>query len=134
MTTKVYELKHTRAADLMPFVRGAVLRANAESWANRPSYKAGEKEFLVVSMPDYLIADIDDMVAKLDRPGTKDAEGSLVEGTGINRYVYCPQHRGGTDMLAASKAPWPRPTGSSSTTPRPTCSTGRTRSRMATTS
>lgn len=101
MTTKVYELKHVKAADLMPFVRGAVLRTNDESWANRLSYQAGEKEFLVVSMPDYMIADIDDMVAKLDRPGIKDPEGSVVEGTGIYRYVYSPQHRGGDDMLAA---------------------------------
>lgn len=101
MTTKVYALEHVRAADLMPFVRGAVLRANDESWANRLSYKAGEKEFLVVSMPDYMIVDIDDMVAKLDRPGTKDDEGSLVEGTGIYRYAYCPEHRGAPEMLAA---------------------------------
>lgn len=101
MTTKVYELKHVKSADIMPFVKGAVKRNDPQSNVNRLSYADKGKEFLIVSMDNDLIPDIDDMVKKLDRPGKKDADGSLVKGTGIYRYVYCPKHRATSDMLAA---------------------------------
>jgi hypothetical protein len=93
MTTKVYQLKHTIAADLRPFVEGAVFRANPEGNVSRLTYAFGKTNFLSVHMPIWLVPYIDDMVAKLDRPGTLDAEGSVIAGSGIYRFTYMPRHR-----------------------------------------
>ncbi len=101
MVTKVYEIKNTIAADLRPFVEGAVRRADPESSVSRLAYKHAKKQFLQVNMPNWMVPHIDDMVAKLDRPAEKDAEGSALLGTGIYRFSYMPQHRSSEAMRAA---------------------------------
>jgi hypothetical protein len=99
MTTKVYELKNTIAADLRPFVEGAVVRANPESNCSRLTYGVGKTNFLSVHMPIWMVPYIDDMVTQLDRPGEADAEGSVIAGTGIYRFSYMPKHRSSQSLL-----------------------------------
>ncbi len=98
MSSKVYELKNIKAADLTPFVQGAVKRYYNQSSVDRLSFPEGGKEFLAVNMPTAMVPLIDDMVAKLDRPGKLDENNSTVEGTGIYRFVYCPKYRASSDM------------------------------------
>jgi len=98
MSSKVYELKNAKATDIAPFVLGAVKRFNNESNVNRLSYKEGGREFLAVNTGVDIMPMIDDMVSKLDRPGKMDADGSIVEGTGINRFVYKPKFRASSEM------------------------------------
>jgi type II secretory pathway component GspD/PulD (secretin) len=99
MVTKVFELKHTQANDLTPFVYGAVKRYDHLSTVERLHYKFGNKQFLVVSTPPEMMPYVDDMVAKLDRPGKKDEWGSIIEGTGIYRYAYKPRYRSTEEMV-----------------------------------
>lgn len=103
MSSKVYELKHTLAVDLRPFVAGAVRRYNSESNVQRLNYKAGGKQLLIVNMPLDMIPYIDDMIKKLDRP-TNDPQkntidGSTISGTGSYRFSYQPQYRASQEML-----------------------------------
>jgi hypothetical protein len=94
LVSKVYELKHVMACNITPFIEGAVKRYNVDSNVQRLIYtKGGNKEFLVVSTGQAMIPYVDEMIKKLDRPGKKDASGSLIKGTGISRFVYFPKHR-----------------------------------------
>jgi len=99
MVTKVYEIKNMKAADLRPFVEGAVRRADAESSVSRLNFGAANRQLLQVNMPNWMVPYIDDMVAKLDRPGDKDAEGAVIAGTGAYRFSYMPQYRSSAAML-----------------------------------
>ncbi|MFA6569340.1 MAG: hypothetical protein WCS96_14105, partial [Victivallales bacterium] len=77
MTSKVYELKNTLAADITPWVLGAVKRYYKESSIERMNDKANRRQLLVVNMPVALVPYIDDLVEKLDRPnGLKDEKNS----------------------------------------------------------
>ncbi len=98
MATKIYELKNVKSADLMPFIAGAVQRYNGGSTVERLDYVAGKKQYIVVNTAYDMMPYVDDMVAKLDRPGKLDSNGSLVDGDGIYRFVYCPKHRYYADM------------------------------------
>jgi len=99
MTTKVYEIKHMKASDLTPFVLGAVRRADPNSTVGNLTYKKGGKNFLSVSMPNFMVPYIDDMIKKLDHPGVKNEPGSPVAGTGIHHFYYSPNYRASTEML-----------------------------------
>ena len=99
MVSKAYELKHTRACDIAPFVEGAVKRYNIDSNVQRLDFKAGGKEILVVSTSVDMMPYVDDMISKIDIPGVKDTSGSVVEGTGISRFAYYPKNRATPDML-----------------------------------
>ncbi len=93
MTTKVYKLKYITASDLTPFVEGAVKRADLNSNVSNLTYKQGKENFLSVSMPNFMVPYIDDMISKLDRNGVKDQNNSLIEGTGIHHFYYSPNYR-----------------------------------------
>lgn len=99
MVSKIYELKHQKANDLVPFLLGAIKRYAKNGSADRINYKAGGKQLIAVSCPGPLMPYIDDMVAKLDRPGAKGKDGSGIDGTGIVRSVYKPQYRTGETMV-----------------------------------
>jgi hypothetical protein len=51
MVSKVYELKHTKACDITPFVLGAVTRYYSTSKVSRLNYKYGKKQLLLVTNP-----------------------------------------------------------------------------------
>ncbi len=97
MTTKVYTLKNVKASDLTPFVEGAVKRANSASVVGNLTTKG--ENFLSVSMPNFMVPYIDDMIKKLDRPGLKDDSGSVVAGTGIHHFYYSPNYRSEYEMF-----------------------------------
>ncbi len=99
MVSKIYELKHQKANDLVPFVLGAVRRYASNSSADRINYAKGNKQFLAVSCPVPLMPYIDDMVSKLDRPSPKGKNGSGIDGTGIIRSVYTPIYRSSETMM-----------------------------------
>jgi len=99
MTTKVYDIKNMKASDLTPFVEGAVKRANSASRVGNLFYKKEKKNFLSVSMPNYMVPYIDDMIEKLDRPGIKDSADSVIAGTGIHHFYYSPNYRSTDEML-----------------------------------
>ena len=99
MVSKIYELKHQKANDLVPFVLGAVKRCAKNSTADRINYSAGNKQLIAVSCPAFLMPYIDDMIARLDRPGKKGPDGSGIDGTGIVRNVYTPVWRSGETMV-----------------------------------
>ena len=99
MTTKVYEIKNTKASDLTPFVEGAVKRASESSNVGNLYYKKENKNFLSVSMPNFMVPYIDDMIKKLDRPGIKDTSDSVIAGTGIHHFYYSPNYRSSDEML-----------------------------------
>ncbi|MFA7231999.1 MAG: hypothetical protein WC071_12075 [Victivallaceae bacterium] len=104
MVSKAYELKYTMACDVTPFVEGAVKRYNVESKVQRLNYAKEGKEILLVSTAQEMMPYIDDMIAKIDRPGKADESGSVIAGTGISRYAYYPKHRVGADMLKIIKS------------------------------
>lgn len=100
MISKVYTLKHIKANDIVPFVLGAVKRYSNNSKVDRINYSAGKQQWIVVTTPAPMMRYVDDMIAKMDRPsGSKDADGSIVKGTGVTRYVYNPQWRSSADMV-----------------------------------
>ena len=82
MTSKIYTLKHQKANDVVPFVLGAVKRYAKNSTVDRINYSAAKQQLVAVTCPTPLIPYIDDLISKLDRPGT------VIEGTGITRNVY----------------------------------------------
>ena len=100
MVTKVYTLKYLRAADLTPFILGAVKRFSPQSNVQRLNYKHGKKQFLSVSTGQQMMPYVDKMIEQLDRPGLKDQVGSLVSSTGITRGAYRPKYRSGDDFVS----------------------------------
>ncbi|WP_176011693.1 hypothetical protein [Victivallis sp. Marseille-Q1083] len=99
MVSKLYELKHQQANDLVPFILGAIKRYAENGSADRINYAAGGKQFVSVSCPEPLMPYIDDMIAKLDRPGARGPDGSGIDGTGIVRSVYTPVWRSSETMM-----------------------------------
>jgi hypothetical protein len=61
--------------------------------------KANKRQMLTVNMPVAMVPHIDDMIAKMDRPGIVDGKNSVVQSTGITRFVYYPTHRATLDMF-----------------------------------
>lgn len=101
LTSKVYELKYINCDDITPWLLGAVYRYNIGSTVNRLRYNAGgNRQFIVVTTGVEMMPYVDDMVAKMDRPsGVKDANNSIVDGTGIYDFTFKPKYRSSVDML-----------------------------------
>ena len=66
MASKIYTLKHTKAADLAPFVRNAVVRYCGESHVSPLVDVPGKRQLLVVSTGVNMIEYVDAIVATLD--------------------------------------------------------------------
>lgn len=99
MVSKIYELKHQKANDIVPFILGSIKRYAKNGTADRINYAAGNKQFVAVSCPVPLMPYIDDMIAKLDRESPLGDTGSVIEGTGIIRSVYTPKYRSSAKMM-----------------------------------
>ena len=95
--TKIYELKHTKAADLAPFVRSAVIRRNGSSTVVTMEDAANKRQLLIVSTSESMFEYVDEMIAALDR-SAKMVNGTNVAGTGIAYGTYKPQFRSSADM------------------------------------
>ncbi len=104
IVSKVYDLKHLHSADLIPYIKAAVQRYDKNSLVQSANCKDAGKQFFVVSTPIENMPYIDEMIAKLDRPGIKDRFGSTVSGTGITRCVYYPKNRAIQEMATIMEA------------------------------
>jgi len=103
--SKVYSLQYVKAVDITPFIQGAVKRYNTNSTVERLNYSEGNKQFLLVSTPPAMLAHVDEMIRKLDKPGGEpDKAGSVIDGTAIFRYAYLPKYRSTDTMVAALNA------------------------------
>lgn len=99
IASKVYELKHTKATDVRPFVENAVKRYSSQSKVERVNYFPKGEQYLVVSTGRDFFPYVDDLIEKIDRPGKKDEFGSVIEGTGITRIAYTPNYRAAEDIV-----------------------------------
>ncbi len=98
MVSKFYELKHTKAADLAPFVKSAVIRFDPVSTVGRLEDQANDRQLLIVTTPQDMMPYIDEMITALDRPGAMNEFGTNIAGTGIAYGTYKPQFRAASSM------------------------------------
>ena len=94
-TSKIYELKHADAEEILPFVNSAIRRYSSNSTIRRVT-AANAKDGLLVSTGVDMMPYVDKIVAALDRPGKKSAQG--IAGTGVSRVAYVPKYRASTRM------------------------------------
>ena len=98
MASKIYTLKHTKAADVAPFIRSAVVRYCEESNVSTVEDTERNRQMLIVSTGIDMIEHVDKLVAALDRPA-KVAKASNITGDGIAYGIYQPQFRSSQSML-----------------------------------
>ncbi len=99
MATKLYELKYVKATDIRPYVEAAVRRYYLNSKVERVNYSEAQKNYLLVSTGEDFLPYVDDLFAKIDRPGQVDQYGSIIDGTGITRVAYTPNYRAAEDIV-----------------------------------
>ncbi len=100
MVSKVYELKNIKCDDITPWVLSAVQRYNTQSSVNRLNYAPGKKQFLLVTTGRDMMPYVDKMVEQMDRPSDKkDANSSIVDGSGIYKFCYRPKYRANDEMI-----------------------------------
>ena len=92
MASKIYTLKHTKAADVAPFIRSAVVRYCEESSVSTVEDSERNRQMLIVSTGVDMIEHVDKLIAALDRPA-KVAKSSNITGDGIAYGVYQPRFR-----------------------------------------
>ena len=98
MASKIYTLKHTKAADVAPFIRSAVVRYCRESHVSSLNDSERNRQMLIVSTGINMIEHVDRLIAALDRPA-KVAQTPNITGDGIAYGVYQPQFRATQNML-----------------------------------
>ena len=98
MASKIYTLKYTKAADVAPFIRSAVVRYCEESNVSTVEDTERNRQMLIVSTGIDMIEHVDKLVAALDRPA-KVAKASNITGDGIAYGIYQPQFRSSQSML-----------------------------------
>ncbi len=97
MASKVYVLKHTKAADIAPFIRNAVVRYAPESTVSSVEDSARNRQILIVSTGVNYMGHLDKLVAALDRDAKFD-KYSNISGTGIAMGFYQPTYRATSSM------------------------------------
>lgn len=96
--SKVYELKHVTAEEILPFVNSAILRYNRNSTIRRITAENGGKGSILVSTGKDFIPHVDAIVAALDRPGKINGNGSPITGTGVAKVAYSPRYRAASEF------------------------------------
>ena len=97
--SKLYQLKHISAEELLPFVNSAILRYNRNSTIRRVTGENGGPGALLVSTGRDFLPRVDAIVAALDRPGKLQQEGdSPIHGTGLARVAYAPRYRAAAEF------------------------------------
>jgi len=90
--SKIYQLKHAKAEEILPFINSAVKRYSRNSTVRRVTGTDAQGSALLVSTGSDFIKHVDDIVAALDRPG-KSKNASAISGTGVTRIGYTPKYR-----------------------------------------
>ncbi len=99
-TSRVFDLKHIAPTDIVPFVNAAVKRYSVRSSVQRvTSTDPKAKGAILVSTNPNCMPFVEDLIKKIDKPGRTDANGSLIEGTGITRIAYSPKYRAAEEMV-----------------------------------
>ena len=97
--SKVYQLKHASAEEILPFINSAVKRYNANSNVRRIAGSNGKSYALLVSTGHDFLPYVDKIVATLDRKvAKKSKDGSTISGTGLTRIAYSPKYRAASDL------------------------------------
>ena len=97
MASKIYELKHTKAADVAPFIRNAVVRYAPESTVSTLEDSVRNRQMLIVSTGVNFMEHLDKLVAALDRDAKFD-KYSNISGNGIAVGFYQPTYRATQSM------------------------------------
>lgn len=97
MASKIYTLKHTKAADILPFVRSAVKRYCEDSQASAIADRANKRQLVIVSTGVDMIEYTDKLIAALDRKSAV-VNDSNIFGTGIAYGTYQPTFRSAESM------------------------------------
>lgn len=90
--TRIFELKHATADDMLPFVRTAVLRYSANSNAQKVTGENGNHE-IIVSTGVKFMPYVEQIVAALDHESPVNQNGQAIQGTGVERIAYEPKYR-----------------------------------------
>jgi len=98
MVSKIYPLKYVKATDIRPYINAIVKRYNKNSYIERVVYIPDRSNSMIVSTGEDFMPYVDDIIAKLDRPGTPDQYGSIINGTGITKIAYTPNYRSCEDI------------------------------------
>ena len=98
MATKIYTLKYSKAADVAPFVRSAVVRYYAPSKVATLNDSERNRQMLIVSTGINLLPYLDKIVEALDRNARFD-KYSNIAGDGIAVGFYQPTFRATQSML-----------------------------------
>ncbi|MBE6406127.1 MAG: hypothetical protein E7040_08915 [Lentisphaerae bacterium] len=98
MASKIYYLKYTKAGDVAPFIRSAVVRYCKESNVSSINDPSRNRQMLLVSTGINMIPYVDKLVAVLDRNAKFD-KYSNITGDGIAVGVYQPTYRAAESML-----------------------------------
>lgn len=97
MASKMYVLKHTKAADIAPFIRNAVVRYAPESNVSSVEDSARNRQMLIVSTGVGYMDHLDKLIAALDRDAKFD-KYSNITGNGIAVGTYQPTYRATQSM------------------------------------
>ena len=98
MASKIYYLKYTKAGDIAPFIRSAVVRYCKESNVSSINDPSRKRQMLLVSTGINMIPYVDKLVEVLDRNAKFD-KYSNITGDGIAVGVYQPTYRAAETML-----------------------------------
>ena len=98
MASKIYVLKHTKAADILPFVKEAVLRYTGVSNVSSVNDTANNRQMIIVSTGQNLFKYLDEIVAALDRDVPMTNGSSNITGDGIAIGFYRPDYRAAESM------------------------------------
>ncbi len=92
--SRVYELKHVTAEEILPFVNTAVKRYTANSTVRRVTANDPKaKDALLVSTGEAFLPYVDEIIKALDYAGKTGKAGSVIKGTGVSRIAYTPRYR-----------------------------------------
>ncbi|MBE6363896.1 MAG: hypothetical protein E7054_09625 [Lentisphaerae bacterium] len=98
MASKIYHLKHVKAADVAPFVRSAALRYTGDSHVSSVEDTARKRQMLIVSTGINLFPYMDKLIAALDRKASI-AKATNITGDGIAVGIYNASYRATQSML-----------------------------------
>jgi|GEM_PF-213979 len=96
--SKLYELKHVSAEEILPFINSAIQRYNRNSTIRRVTSEKGGRGAILVSTGQKFLPHVDAIVAALDRPGKLKESDSSIQGTGLARVAYSPHYRAAADF------------------------------------
>jgi hypothetical protein len=99
MVSQSFELKHAKAADLVPFIKSAVIRFDEASSVTCMEDKANKRQIMIVTTTVPMMPYIKEIVEALDRPGQMNDYDTIISGTGIAYGTYKPQFRSAESML-----------------------------------